>query len=97
MKEAVTSELIRQHFDRSKAAIVESKSSDYIGSGVLSHYDDEGLLHPVAFPSRKMVPVECPYPLHILPPAQFLTSRSDPQSTSPQSHPRILAPQTPPA
>jgi len=36
-------------------------ASDYVSAGVLSRYDDEGVLHPVAYFSKKHTPAECYY------------------------------------
>ena len=53
-----------RHFDRSKEAILETDSSDYVNGGVLSQYDDDGILHPVAFYSKNMTPAECNYQIY---------------------------------
>jgi len=41
------------HFDHSREFIIETDTSDYVSAGVLSQRDDEGILHPVAFLSKK--------------------------------------------
>ena len=41
--------------------MVETDASDYISAGVLSDYDEQGILHPVAFCSKKHAPAECNY------------------------------------
>ena len=33
-------------------------------AGVLSQHDDEGVLHPIAFFSKKMTPAECNYEIY---------------------------------
>jgi hypothetical protein len=43
---------------------VETDASDYVSAGVLSQYDDEGILHPVAFFSKKHSPVEYNYKIY---------------------------------
>jgi hypothetical protein len=43
---------------------VETDASDYMSTGVLSQYDDEGILHPVAFFSKKHSPAECNYEIY---------------------------------
>jgi hypothetical protein len=40
---------------------VETDASDYVSAGVLSQYDDDGILHPVAFFSKKHSPAESNY------------------------------------
>jgi hypothetical protein len=61
---AVTSAPILRHFDRNKTSYVETDSSDYVASGVLSQKDEDGILHPVAFFSKKLVPAECNYEIY---------------------------------
>jgi hypothetical protein len=43
---------------------VETNASDYVSAGVLSQYDDEGILHPVTFFSKKHSPAECNYEIY---------------------------------
>jgi hypothetical protein len=64
LKQAVVSAPILRHFDRRKTCYVECDASDYVTAGVLSQKDDEGILHPVAFFSRKMAPAECNYEIY---------------------------------
>ena len=64
MKRAITSAPVLRHFDREREAILETDSSDYVNAGVLSQYDDEGILHPVAFYSKNLAPAECNYEIY---------------------------------
>lgn len=64
LKERVTSAPVLRHYDPSRQAILETDSSDYVLGGVLSQYDDEGVLHPVAFYSKSMIPAECNYHIY---------------------------------
>ena len=64
LKINVTQAPTLRHFDRSKEAILETDSSDYVNGGVLSQYDDEGVLHPVAFYSKNLTPAECNYQIY---------------------------------
>jgi hypothetical protein len=43
---------------------VETDASDYVFAGVLSQYDDEGILYPVTFFSKKHSPAECNYEIY---------------------------------
>ena len=52
------------HFDSSKQCFVETDSSDYVNAGVLSQLDDKGVLHLVAYLSRKMAPAKCNYEIY---------------------------------
>jgi hypothetical protein len=64
VKKTVTEAPVLRHFNRDKTAYVEADSSDYISSGVLSQKDDQGVLHPVAFFSKRMTPAECNYQIY---------------------------------
>ncbi|SLM35176.1 t18348probable pol truncated-rice blast fungus magnaporthe gypsy retrotransposon [Lasallia pustulata] len=44
--------------------ILETDPSDHVNAGVLSQYDDDKVLHPVAFYSKNMVPAECNYEIY---------------------------------
>ena len=44
---------ILRHFDPSKQCFVETDFSDYVNAGVLSQMGENGLLHPVAYLSKK--------------------------------------------
>ena len=52
------------HFDPEKKIIVEVDASDWVVGGVLSQYDDEGVLRPVAFFSKKHSPAEINYEIY---------------------------------
>lgn len=64
LKEQITQAPVLRHFDRLKKAVLETDSSDYVNGGVLSQYDDEGNLHPVAFYSKNLLPAECNYEIY---------------------------------
>lgn len=64
IKTVVTSAPVLRHYNPTKKAIVEVDSSDYVHGGVMSQYDDEDVLHPVAFFSRKLTPAECNYEIY---------------------------------
>ncbi|HEY6407467.1 MAG TPA: RNase H-like domain-containing protein, partial [Ktedonobacteraceae bacterium] len=53
-----------RHFDYSRPATVEADASDYAEGGVLSQRGDDGILHPVAFHSRKFSPAEQNYEIY---------------------------------
>ena len=55
LKHRFTSVLVLRHFDLDKVIIVETDASDYVSAGVMSQYDANGILHPVAFLDRKSV------------------------------------------
>ena len=47
------------HFDHEMEVIIEIDTSDYVSAGELSQRDDEGMLHPVAYYTKKHSPAEC--------------------------------------
>jgi len=53
-----------RHFDHDREVIIETDASDYVSAGVLSQRDDEGVLHPVAYFSKKHSPAECNYDIY---------------------------------
>ena len=53
-----------RHFDRSKKIILKIDVFDYINDGVLFQYDDEKVLHFVAFFSKNMMSAECNYEIY---------------------------------
>jgi hypothetical protein len=53
-----------RHFDHSREVIIETDLSDYVYARVLSQMNDEGVLHPVAFFSKKHSPAECNYDIY---------------------------------
>jgi hypothetical protein len=64
LKYAFTTAPILRHFDYDREIVVETDASDYVSAGILSQYDDEGILHPVAFYSKKHSPAECNYEIY---------------------------------
>ena len=64
MKRAIISAPVLRHFDRNREAILETDSSDFVNAGILSQHDDEGILHPVAFYSKNLLPAECNYEIY---------------------------------
>ena len=44
--------------------MVETDASDFVSAAVLSQYDDNGILHPVAYFSKKHSPPECNYEIY---------------------------------
>jgi hypothetical protein len=64
LKKAFTMAPVLRHFDYERQIIVETDASDYVSAGILSQYDDEGILHPVAFFSKKHTPAECNYEIY---------------------------------
>ncbi|KAI1002662.1 Transposon Tf2-9 polyprotein [Podosphaera aphanis] len=64
LKRAFTTAPILAHFDPVKQNFLETDASDYVSSGILSQRDEGGILHPVAFLSKKFDPAECNYEVY---------------------------------
>ena len=56
---AYTTAPVLRHSDHDSEVIIETDASDSVSAGVLSQYDDDGVLHPVAYISKKHSPAEC--------------------------------------
>ncbi len=63
-KMAFTSALVLIHLDLAKPFIVEMDASDFALGTILSQFGIDGLLHPVAFYSRKLTSVEINYQVY---------------------------------
>jgi hypothetical protein len=64
LKTTCTSAPILAQFDPDHDIIVETDASNYVSAGVLSQYDDDGILHPVTYFSKKYSPAECNYEIY---------------------------------
>jgi len=57
-------EPILQHFDPEQPITIETDASDYAIGAICSQPDAKGILHPVAYYSRKLKDPECNYDIH---------------------------------
>lgn len=64
LKSRFTSGPILAHFDPARETYLETDASDYAMGTILSQTGEDGLLHPVAFDSRKFLPAELNYEIH---------------------------------
>src|SRR5258705_3103502 len=64
LKRGFTTAPVLRHFDPEWAIIVETDASDYVSAGILSQYNDEGILYPFAYFSKKHSLVECNYEIY---------------------------------
>lgn len=64
LKKAFTEAPVLKPFDWNREVIVETDASDYVSAGVLSQPDDDGIIHPVAFFSKKHSATECNYEIY---------------------------------
>lgn len=64
LKEAMLNAPVLAHFDPHKRIVIETDSSDYVSAGVMSQEDENGVLRPIAFFSKKLSPAECNYEIY---------------------------------
>jgi hypothetical protein len=64
LKLTVASAPTLKPFDWTKEAIVETDASDFVSRGVLSQYDDKGILRPITFFSKKHSAVKYNYEIY---------------------------------
>jgi hypothetical protein len=64
LKATFTSVPVLARFDLDRDVIVEIDASDYVSASVLSQYDDDNILHPMAYFSKKHSPAECNYEIY---------------------------------
>ena len=53
LKQAFTTAPVLAHFNPNKEILVKTNASDYVSAGVLSQRDNKGILHPIAYFSKK--------------------------------------------
>jgi hypothetical protein len=64
LKEIFNTEPVLAQRDPDQETILETDLSGYVVAGVLSQYDDQGLLQPVAYYSKKMTSTQSNYEIH---------------------------------
>jgi len=64
LKTAMVREPILQHFDPERPVTIETDASDYAIGAICSQPDDNRILHPVAYYSRKLKDPEQNYDIH---------------------------------
>ncbi|RAL58234.1 hypothetical protein DID88_002281 [Monilinia fructigena] len=64
LKHAFASAPVLAIFDHHRRTVVETDASDWAAGGVLSQYDNEGRLRPVAYFSSKHSAAECNYEIY---------------------------------
>jgi len=64
LKKAMITERIVQHFDPQRAVTIETDAADYAIGAKCSQPNEKGILHPVAYYSRKLKDPERNYDIH---------------------------------
>jgi len=64
LKKQVSSTSVLRHFDLKRQAILKIDASNYVKDEILSQYDDERVLHPMAFYSKSMILAEINYHIY---------------------------------
>ena len=64
LKRAFTSDVILCHYNSDLKLVVKTDASDYVSGGILSQYDENGVLHSVAYFFKKHSPAECNYEIY---------------------------------
>jgi len=64
MKRHITETFILCHFDQTCKTILKTDSFNYVNDEFFSQYDDEEVLHSIAFYSKNMSSAECNYEIY---------------------------------
>jgi hypothetical protein len=64
LKECFTTAPIHTHFNPKRQCFVATDASDFTLRAVLSQKEDDDMLHPIAYHSRKFSPPEINYKIH---------------------------------
>lgn len=64
LKLAFTTAPVLAMFDYNRKTVLETDASDWASGGILSQYDDDGMLRPVAYFSAKHSAQECNYEIY---------------------------------
>ncbi|GAN11862.1 hypothetical protein MAM1_1148d11480, partial [Mucor ambiguus] len=64
LKAAILSDPVLRHYDPTRPCIIETDASDYALGAVCSQTDSDGVAHPIAFFSRKLLPAEQNYQVY---------------------------------
>ena len=64
LKRAFQDGTMLTHFDPTRKTVLETDASDFVTAAILSQYDNNQVLRPVAFMSKKMNPAQCNYEIY---------------------------------
>ena len=61
LKQVMIKTSVLRHFNLNCQTILETDTSDLMTDEILFQYNEEGVLHPVAFYNKSIIPAECNY------------------------------------
>ena len=64
LKKAFTSDVILRYYNLNLKIVVKTDASDYVSEGILSQYNKNDVLHPVAYFFKKHNSAECNYEIY---------------------------------
>ena len=64
LKRAFTSDVILCHYNSDLKLVMKTDASDYVSEGILSQYDENDILHLIAYFFKKHSPAECNYKIY---------------------------------
>ena len=64
LKVAFTTAPVLAHFHPDRPSTIETDASDFAIAAIISQPDENGVMHPIAFHSRKLTPPELNYEIH---------------------------------
>ena len=64
LKKAFISDVILHHYNLNLKIVVKTDTSDYVSEGILSQYDKNDVLHPIAYFFKKHISAKCNYEIY---------------------------------
>ena len=64
LKKVFTSDVILHHYNLNLKIVVETDTSDYVSKGILSQYNENDILHLIAYFSKKHNSAKCNYEIY---------------------------------
>ena len=64
LKEIFTFDIILHYYNSNHKIVIETDVSDYVSEGILSQYNEDEVLHSVAYFSKKYNSAECNYKIY---------------------------------
>jgi len=64
LRQKLCSTTVLTYFKAGRPLLVETDTSQYVCSGILSQQDEDGKWKPIAYRSKTMKPAECNYDVH---------------------------------